>query len=143
MKSIKRIIAGLVATTMALSAMCIGASADYVSYTTGKTSGGSNGYVTIKSGIYKNLYEPSGGVHVMQYGAKSEILYAPTVTIYYTLSGTLYKNGSYSPVNFYDSGNKHSISYLNSTTNYDSCYEKTTATSSAFGSKTLERNSNF
>lgn len=99
MKLFKKITVMSAAVAMAVSMMSVGASADYVNSLTYNTSGGTNGYVRIKSGVYKGSYEPSGGVHITTYGARAEITNASTATTTFNLTGVLYNSTSSTPWN--------------------------------------------
>ena len=141
MKLTTKIVALSSTVVMAFSMLSIGASAEYIQSDLYKTPGGDSGYVWIKSGTYKELYEPSGSVHVMYYGARAEILYSDSVKTQFIISGSFCKNSS-NPTSFYKSSTSNSIEDLR-TTKFDYCTGIVLTRSTAFGNTNKRLDHNF
>lgn len=142
MKIGKRIAAVGAAMVMAVSMMGVGTSAFTTKGTTTKsTSGGTAGTVVIRSRVYTDIYQPSGGVRVYQYGVMSDIKDSTTLKTAFNITGTLTTSSSSTPISA--SGTANSVKAYKSsgsTGAYNYCSSKTTTSSTAFGSSTQQCN---
>lgn len=138
----KKIIVLFMILVIAFNAMCVGASAETIKdYREKNTSGGTNGYVTMRTEVYSNTTNaPTGGASVNTYGVRAFIKNNTNLTTSITLSGTMYSSTSTYP--FSKNGNSNRIDYsVNSSRIF--CASKTVTSSSAFGSSSYECNAGY
>ncbi len=141
-KKRKRIVSSILAAMFVAGNLGMSVKADYLYPSTTKTSGGTNGYVSVKTGAYIEYYHPYSSVTVAKYGAKAEITTASSLTTNFSMSGYLFLNGPYDPVPFLCTGNVNSIMHTEYT-HYSYCSGNTSTNSTAFGSSSQNFSGNF
>lgn len=146
----KHLFKGLVASAMA-TVMCVSTSlsASAITYhgntQSCKTSGGTNGYITINARVYTDYYQPYGGVNVYYYGVRAWIAGNTSVTTNFEITGVVTNDGSSTNISTQVTGNE-ARAYAVSTSSpkaYDYCSSTIYTNSSAFGSCTFECNHSF
>lgn len=127
-------------STMSFSVSKIDAA--YVAFIDDTSSGGTNGYITVRTGLYREYYNPVGGVHIYKCGARGVVKDSSSITTDFYMIGSFFINGSSTPTNFSDSGNVNSIEY-SEYTDYDYGTVHVWTSSTAFGNTNRFLNSNF
>ena len=116
----------------------------YKGETIRQTSGGTAGKVKIRSRIYTDVYQPSGGVRVYNYGAISDVKDSSTIKTKFNITGIVSNSTSSTTISAAKTANSvkayTSSSYSDA---YKYCSSKTKTSSSSFGSSSQECNFSF
>lgn len=140
----RKIVAMVLSVSLIVSMIGIG-TATVLQTKTNDTSGGTNGYVTIRSQVYKNQEYIYSGVYKYTYGLKSNIQDVTTVTTNFTMTGNIYNSAGY-PTAINKSGNVNSMTFEKTSDNSSAyshivCTVKTNST--AFGNSSQSMSAAF